>query len=261
VLEDEVVGEAATQLFADAQEMLTWLIEDGRLQAKGVYCIWPCNRKGADDLEIYSDESRNKVIATLHHLRQQAPKADDSAPNFCLADFIAEPGKSDYLGGFAVTAGINIDDILKEYVDDDYSQIMIKALADRLAEAFAEYLHLQVRQNDWGYAKDESLDSASLISEQYQGIRPAPGYPACPEHSEKETLFQLLEATAKTQIELTESYAMLPAASVSGWYFSHPDSRYFGIGKIDKEQLADYAQRKGISIECATGLLRPLLAD
>ncbi len=261
VLEDEVVGEAATQLFADAQQMLNWLIDDGRLQAKGVYCIWPCNRKGADDLEIYSDESRNEVIATLHHLRQQAPKPDDSAPNFCLADFIAEPGKPDYLGGFAVTTGINIEDILKDYPDDDYSQIMIKALADRLAEAFAEYLHLQVRQNDWGYAKDESLDSESLISEQYQGIRPAPGYPACPEHSEKETLFELLEATSRTQIELTESYAMLPAASVSGWYFSHPDSRYFGVGKIDKEQLADYAQRKGVSIECATGLLRPLLPD
>lgn len=261
ILQDEVVGEAAVQLFEDAQQMLTWLIEDGRLQAKGVYGIWPANRHNSEDIELFADDSRSTSIAVLHHLRQQAPKPDDNAPNFSLADFVAPSGVADYLGGFAVTAGLHIDEVLNEYPDDDYAQIMIKALADRLAEAFAEYLHAHVRREAWGYAAQEGLDNEALIKERYQGIRPAPGYPACPEHSEKDTLFQLLEATAHTGIELTESYAMTPAAAVSGWYFSHPDSRYFGVGKIDQDQLEDYATRKGLSLEAAAMLLRPALAD
>jgi 5-methyltetrahydrofolate--homocysteine methyltransferase len=261
ILDDEVVGEAATQLFQDAQEMLAWLIEDGRLQARGVYGLWPANRLNSDDIEVFTDESRSEVKCTLHHLRQQAPKPDDAAPNFSLADFVAPAGHADYLGGFAVTAGLNIEQVLADHAGDDYSEIMIKALADRLAEAFAEYLHAYVRKTAWGYAADEDLDTTELIKEHYQGIRPAPGYPACPEHSEKETLFALLDATANTGITLTDGYAMLPAAAVSGWYFSHPDSRYFGIGKIAKDQLEDYAQRKGLSLTDAERLLRPVLAD
>ena len=265
ILDDEVVGEAATALFADAQHMLDWLIEDGRLAAKGVCGLWPANRRGTDDIDVFSDDSRQTKLASLHHLRQQAPKSDDNAANYCLADFIGPQGTADYLGGFAVTAGLNIDAILAEFPDDDYSQIMIKALADRLAEAFAEYLHAKVRQEIWGYAayenSDPSFDIEALIKEKYAGIRPAPGYPACPDHSEKETLFGLLNATEHCQIELTDSFAMSPAAAVSGWYFSHPDSRYFGIGKIDQDQLADYALRKGIDLESATNYLRPTLAD
>ena len=261
ILEDEVVGEAATQLFADAQERLQWLIDDGRLDAQGVYGFWPANRSGTDDIEVFADDSRSKRLCTLHHLRQQAPKPDDLSPNYCLADFIAPEGSEDYIGGFAVTAGSNIDAILADFPDDDYAQIMIKALADRLAEAFAEYLHEQIRRTHWGYAADENLDGEDLIKERYRGIRPAPGYPACPEHSEKETLFTLLDATQQTGIELTESYAMSPAAAVSGWYFSHPESRYFGVGKIDKDQLASYAERKSLHLDQAQRLLAPNLVD
>jgi 5-methyltetrahydrofolate--homocysteine methyltransferase len=261
ILDDEIVGEAATQLFDEAQQMLDWLINDGRLQAKGVYGLWPANRRDSDDIDVFADETREQPLATLHHLRQQTPKPDDTAPNYCLADFIAPPGVADYVGGFAVTAGLNIDAVLAEYAGDDYAQIMIKALADRLAEAFAEYLHAFVRRTAWGYAASEDLDNQALIKEKYCGIRPAPGYPACPEHSEKETLFALLDVPANTGIELTESYAMAPAAAVSGWYFSHPDSRYFGIGKIDADQLQDYARRKGLNLEAAARLLRPVLPD
>jgi 5-methyltetrahydrofolate--homocysteine methyltransferase len=261
ILVDEVVGEAASQLFDDAQEMLSWLITDGRLAAKGVYGLWPANRKDSDDIELFTDDDRQQSLATLHHLRQQTPKPDDAAPNYCLADFIGPRGVADYLGGFALTAGLNIDAVLADHEDDDYAQIMIKSLADRLAEAFAEFMHAYVRKTAWGYAQSETLDNQALIKEQYAGIRPAPGYPACPEHSEKETLFSLLDATSNTGIELTESYAMNPAAAVSGWYFSHPQSRYFGIGKIDNDQLADYAVRKGVSEEQAQQLLRPVLAD
>ena len=261
ILQDEVVGEAARALFEDAQAMLTWLIEDGRLAAKGVYGIWPANRSGANDIELFTDEARVESLATLYHLRQQTPKPDDSAPNYCLSDFIAPAGIPDYLGGFAVTTGLNIDAVLAEHAGDDYNEIMIKALADRLAEAFAEYLHEYVRKNAWGYAADEALETEALIGEKYAGIRPAPGYPACPEHSEKETLFELLDATANTGITLTDSYAMSPAAAVSGWYFAHPESRYFGIGKIDSDQVEDYARRKNIDLEKARQLLRPALAD
>jgi 5-methyltetrahydrofolate--homocysteine methyltransferase len=194
-------------------------------------------------------------------LRQQAPKPDDLSPNYCLADFIAPSGKDDYIGGFAVAAGENIDEILADFPDDDYNQIMIKALADRLAEAFAESLHAQIRQTYWGYASSEELGAEDLIKERYQGIRPAPGYPACPEHSEKETLFELLDATQHTDIKLTESYAMTPAAAVSGWYFSHPESRYFGVGKIDEDQLQSYAKRKSLTLDRARQLLTPNLVD
>ncbi len=260
ILDDEVVGEAARQLFDDAEAMLQELIEDKTLQARGVFGIWPANRKGSDDIEVYGEDG--SVLATLHHLRQQAPKPDDTAPNLCLADFVApDAAGTDYIGGFAVTAGIGMDELLSRYADDDYSQIMIKALADRLAEAFAEYLHAHVRREAWGYADGENLENEDLIAERYEGIRPAPGYPACPDHSEKTTLFALLDATSNTGIELTESYAMTPAAAVSGWYFAHPEARYFGIGKIDRDQLADYADRKSLSLEDAEALLRPVLAD
>jgi len=259
ILEDEVVGEAATQLFADAQQTLHELIDGGILQAKGVYGLWPANRCGTDSITVYEDDSRSSELTTLHHLRQQTPKPDDEAPNYCLADFIAPRGVADYIGGFAVTTGIGIDEILAKYEMDDYQQIMIKALADRFAEAFAEYLHAHVRRVAWGYASDESLDNEALVKEAYRGIRPAPGYPACPEHSEKLSLFALLDATARTGISLTEQFAMSPAAAVSGWYFSHPDSRYFGVGKINEEQVQDYASRKGIDDERASALLRPLL--
>lgn len=261
ILQDEVVGEAARSLFEDAQQMLQWLIDDGRLAAKGVYGIWPANRFGANDIELFTDENRQQQLAMLYHLRQQSPKPDDAAPNYCLADFIAPEGIADYLGGFAVTAGLNIEAVLAEHAGDDYNEIMIKALADRLAEAFAEHLHQHVRKIAWGYAADEELQGDALIGEKYLGIRPAPGYPACPEHSEKETLFSLLDATSNTGITLTESYAMSPAAAVSGWYFAHPDSRYFGVGKINSDQVQDYARRKGVSETQAQQLLRPNLPD
>ncbi len=261
ILDDEVVGEAARNLFEDAQARLAWLIEDGRLKARGTYGFWPANRRNSDDIEVYTDDTRTASLTVLHHLRQQTPKPDDTAPNYCLADFIAPSGIADFIGGFAVTAGLGIEEVLKEFEDDDYSSIMIKALADRLAEAFAEYLHAHVRRSAWGYAPDEQLDNEDLIKERYAGIRPAPGYPACPEHSEKVALFELLEARSSTGIELTESFAMTPAAAVSGWYFSHPESRYFGVGKIDADQVADYAQRKGLTLEQAQQLLRPNLVD
>ena len=259
ILEDEVVGEAARALFADAKAMLETLVAHKRLKAHGVLGLWPCNRVG-DDLVLYADDDRAVESARLHHLRQQSLKPEGQ-PNYCLADFVAPIGVPDYLGAFAVTAGDGIDAVLAEYPNDDYASIMIKALADRLAEAMAEYLHREVRLRYWGYAADEQLPADDLIRERYQGIRPAPGYPACPEHSEKETLFRLLDAPANASIQLTESFAMLPAASVSGWYFSHPESRYFGIGKIAEDQLDDYARRKDIGRELAEYLLRPVLAD
>ncbi len=259
ILEDEVVGESARSLFDDAQAMLERLVSDGRLQAKGVFGIWPANRSpDAEDVILYADEDRKESTATLHFLRQQTDKPDGQ-PNYSLADFIAPAPLADHLGAFAVTAGLGLDAVLGDFENDDYSSIMAKALADRLAEAFAEYLHRRVRTGYWGYAAGENLDNESLIKEAYQGIRPAPGYPACPEHSEKTTLFELLAATDATGISLTEHFAMLPAASVSGWYFAHPDSRYFGIGKIGGDQLADYARRKGITEAQAERLLRPNL--
>jgi 5-methyltetrahydrofolate--homocysteine methyltransferase len=263
ILQDEVVGEEARKLFADAQAMLKKIIQEKWLTANAVFGLFPANSVNSDDIEIYSDESRKQVAMTWHSLRQQTKKPDN-VPNFCLADYIA-PKKSkvkDYIGAFAVTTGIGIEKHVAafEKKHDDYSAIMLKALADRLAEAFAEHLHLRVRREFWGYAADEMLDNDALIAEKYRGIRPAPGYPACPEHTEKGALFELLQAPLNADITLTESYAMLPTAAVSGFYFSHPQAQYFATGKIDKDQVADYAKRKGWSLEEAERWLAPVLS-
>jgi 5-methyltetrahydrofolate--homocysteine methyltransferase len=251
ILKDEVVGVEATKLFADAQAMLQKIIDEKWFQANAVFGLFPANSIG-DDIEIYSDESRTKVKAIQYSLRQQTEKTKD-APNIALADFIApkETKIEDYIGGFVVTTGIGLDEKVAEFEKDhdDYSSILVKALSDRLAEAFAEYLHEKVRKESWGYANDERLTNEELIKENYRGIRPAPGYPACPDHTEKITLFKLLNATELTGVSLTESLAMLPTASVSGWYFGHPQAKYFGLGKITNEQVHDIAKRKGKSNE------------
>ncbi len=251
ILNDEVVGEAATKLFADAQAMLQQIVSESWLTAKAVVGLWPANSIG-DDIEIYTNETRSQVLYTQRTLRQQLKKADN-AFNHALSDFVApkESGLVDYIGGFVVTAGINIDGHIARFEadHDDYNSIMIKALADRLAEAFAECLHEKVRKEIWGYASDENLPNEELIKEKYQGIRPAPGYPACPDHTEKIGLFEILNATDLTGVSLTESLAMMPTASVSGWYFAHPDAKYFGVGKITMEQVIDIAQRKGEKVE------------
>ncbi|GAC15860.1 methionine synthase [Aliiglaciecola lipolytica] len=260
ILEDEVVGEEAKKLFNDATNMLNKLCEEGDLAAKGVVGIFPANRVG-DDVEIYSDESRQQTLHVAHHLRQQTQKPKGF--NYCLSDYIAPKAskKADYIGAFAVTAGIGEDEIAQAYIDDgdDYNGIMVKAIADRLAEAFAEYLHLKVRKEIWGYAADEQLSNDDLIREKYQGIRPAPGYAACPEHTEKQVIWDLLDAEKATGMKLTESYAMWPGASVSGWYFSHPEARYFAVAQIQQDQLEEYAQRKGWTIEYAQKWLGPNL--
>jgi len=228
--------------------MLDRLIAGRWLTARAVIGLWPANSVG-DDVEIRTEEGGSPVVG--HHLRQQSDKPVER-PDFCLADFVApgESGKQDWVGGFAVTAGLGIEPHLERFRadHDDYSAILLKALADRLAEAFAERMHQRVRKEFWGYASDESLDNDALIAEQYRGIRPAPGYPACPDHTEKRTLFTLLDATKNAGIELTEGMAMYPAASVSGWYFSHPRSQYFVVGRLSKEQVEDYARRKGWSM-------------
>ncbi len=249
VLEDEVVGEAATQLYDDAQQMLANIIEQGWLRSRAVIGLFPANSTGDDDIEIYADEQRAEPLAVLHHLRQQRDGGEDSV-NRCLSDFIAPAGTADYIGAFAVTAGLGIEQQLSvfEREHDDYSSIMLKALADRLAEASAEYMHKQVREVHWGYAPDESFNNNELIAEAYTGIRPAPGYPACPDHTEKTTLWKLLDVEASSDIQLTESFAMLPAASVSGFYFAHPRAKYFSVGKINRDQAEDYAKRKGSSL-------------
>jgi 5-methyltetrahydrofolate--homocysteine methyltransferase len=242
--------------------MLDKLIAEKWFSASAVLGFFPANSAHDDDLEIYADESRKETIAKLHHLRQQREKAEGQ-PNNSLADFIApkESGKSDYIGGFAVTAGLGIEPQVKSFeeANDDYSAILLKALADRFAEAFAEYLHEQVRKNYWGYAADEKWNNEELIDEKYQGIRPAPGYPACPDHTEKRTLFQLLDVEKRVGISLTESCAMYPAASVSGWYLSHPESKYFGLGNIEKDQVESYAERKGMTVDEAEKWLMPVL--
>ena len=262
ILDDAVVGVEASKLYQDAQGMLAGIIAQKWLTANGVIGLFPANRVD-DDIEIYSDESRTKIAMTYHSLRQQSEKPP-GRPNLALADFIApkDSGVKDYIGGFAVTAGINIDARVAAYEKnlDDYSAIMLKALADRLAEAFAELLHERVRREFWGYAADEILSNEDMIAEKYRGIRPAPGYPACPEHSEKGPLFELLHAPENAGITLTDSFAMLPTAAVSGFYFSHPESNYFAVGKIGSDQLADYAQRKGWEIETAEYWLAPNLA-
>lgn len=250
ILEDEEVGAQATELFQDANEMLDNIIEKGSLHAKSVIGLYPANAVG-DDVVIYEDDSRSTEKTRLHFLRQQAKKRSDQ-PNSCLADYIAplDSGKKDYIGFFAVTSGLGIEPLIKQYESehDDYRSILVKAVADRLAEAHAEYMHYKVRTEFWGYSEKETFDNERFIAEDYTGIRPAPGYPACPDHTEKGTLFDLLEVEKHTGISLTESYAMYPASSVSGIYFSHPQSRYFGVGKLEKDQIKDYAERKGKAV-------------
>ncbi|EMD6373492.1 methionine synthase [Morganella morganii] len=259
ILEDDVVGEEARRLFKEANAMLDELDRTGTLTPRGVAGIFPANRIG-DDIAVYRDESREEVLLYSCHLRQQTQKKDDF-PNACLADFVAPPGIPDYLGAFAVTGGLE-EDILAAQFDaahDDYNKIMVKALSDRLAEGFAEYLHEQVRKTVWGYSPDENLDNDSLIRENYQGIRPAPGYPACPEHTEKSKIWELLDVESHTGMRLTESYAMWPGASVSGWYFSHPQSRYFAVAQIQRDQIEDYAARKGMPVKELERWLAPNL--
>ncbi len=263
ILEDEIVGEAARNLFDDAQKMLRKLIDEKLISANGVIGFWPANTVNHDDIAVY--DADGKQISTLHHIRQQHLKQGmETKPHFSLADFVApkETGKQDYIGGFAVTAGIGAEELAKQYQNagDDYNSIMVKALADRLAEAFAEHMHVRVRKEFWGYDRDENLSNEDLIREQYKGIRPAPGYPACPDHTEKTQLFELLNATANTGITLTEHFAMLPTAAVSGWYFSHPESTYFPTGKIEKDQVESLAARKGESVQEIERWLSPVLA-
>jgi 5-methyltetrahydrofolate--homocysteine methyltransferase len=262
ILTDPVVGEAASNLYADATRMLETLVRERWLKARAVVGFFPANTIGDDDIEVYADESRKSTLARLHQLRQQKAKSQEQA-QLCLSDFVApaSSGRADYIGAFAVTAGIGIDEHVARFeaAHDDYGSIMLKALADRLAEAFAERMHERVRREIWGYAAEESLDAESLIREEYRGIRPAPGYPACPDHTEKATLWTLLDAERRAGIGLTESFAMFPTAAVSGWYFSHPESHYFGVGQIDREQVASYAARKAMSLEDMERWLAPNL--
>jgi 5-methyltetrahydrofolate--homocysteine methyltransferase len=258
ILEDDVIGEAARSLWKDTQAILQRMIGEQWITAKGVVGFWPANRDG-DDVVVWKDETRKREIARFFTLRQQMEKTNEKG-QFALADFVAET-RADYIGGFAVTAGHGELAKAKEFVDkgDDYSSIIVKALADRFAEAFAEHLHEQVRRELWGYARDEALTNEDLIAEKYRGIRPAPGYPSQPDHTEKATLFALLDATANAGIELTSSYAMNPPASVSGLYLSHPEAVYFAVGRIEKDQVEDYARRKGWDLATAERWLRPIL--
>jgi 5-methyltetrahydrofolate--homocysteine methyltransferase len=261
ILDDALVGESARNVLAEGQAMLKKIIEGRWLTASGAFGLFPAARVNQEDIEIYADESRRNVLMTWHNLRQQNEKPAGN-PNLSLGDFIApkDTGVPDYIGAFAVTAGLGIEKRLEifEKQHDDYSSIMLKALADRLAEAFTELLHARVRKEFWAYAKDERLTSSELIAEKYRGIRPAPGYPACPDHTEKGPLFDLLRAEA-AGIRLTESYAMYPASSVSGFYFSHPESRYFAVGKIARDQVADYARRKAMPLSEVERWLAPNL--
>jgi 5-methyltetrahydrofolate--homocysteine methyltransferase len=251
ILNNPASGETARKLYDDAQDMLDRLIEEKWLTANGVIGFFPANAVG-DDIELYSDSERTEVLTTLHNLRQQGEHRE-GVPNRSLGDFVApkETGLADHVGAFAVTAGLGSQDKIKEFKDelDDYSAILLESLADRLAEAFAERLHQRVRVELWGHVPDEDLDNEDLIAEKYSGIRPAPGYPACPEHTEKTTLWELLDVENTTGIELTESMAMWPGASVSGWYFSHPQSQYFVVGRLGRDQVASYAERKGWTLE------------
>ncbi len=262
IFENEIIGEEAKKLFNDAQSMLTEVIQNKLLIANGAIGLYPANTIDDDSIEIYKDDTRKEVIEKFHSLRQQGKKGS-GLPNLSLADYLApkETGVADYMGFFAVTAGVNIEPLIEKYDadHDDYNSIMIKAVADRLAEAFAEMMHEKVRKELWGYANHENLDNESLIRENYTGIRPAPGYPACPDHTEKPTLFKLLEVEAQTGIKLTSSNAMYPAASVSGMYFAHPEANYFGLGKIEKDQVTYYANRKEMSLEETEKWLAPNL--
>ena len=261
IFDDSIIGTEARKLFTDAKAMLSSIINNKSITARGVIGFWPANSDG-DDINIYTDEERKKVRAIVHSLRQQR-KQSSMRKSWALADLLApiESGKRDYIGGFAVSTGFGSDTLADSYEKnkDDYNAIMIKSIADRLAEAFAEHMHERVRKEFWGYASDEDLDNTSIIKGRYQGIRPAPGYPACPDHTEKATLFELLDANTSIGISLTESFAMAPAASVSGWYFWRPETRYFGVGKISKEQVVDYAERKGFSVSEAERWLAPNL--
>lgn len=262
ILSDEIVGEQARSVFADAQSMLETILKEKKLQPKGVYGIFSASQSGEDDIEIY-DES-GKEIARFLTLRQQSQKTK-GAPNMALSDFVApkDSGKKDYMGAFCVTAGFGSDEWARSFEEsmDDYSSIMVKALADRLAEAFAEFLHEKIRKEIWGYSPDESLSAQSMIEESYRGIRPAPGYPACPDHLEKQTIWKLLDVEKEIGVSLTESMAMWPASSVSGYYFGNPESKYFGLGKIKQDQVEDYAKRRNISIETARKWLGPNISE
>jgi len=262
VLEDDRYGETARQLFDDAQTMLKQMLDEQWVRAHGVVGFWPANTVGDDDIAIYTDENRSERLATLYTLRQQIAR-DNRRANTALSDFLApaDSGVADYIGGFAVTAGIGEMAIAERFerANDDYSRIMAQALCDRLAEAFAERMHEKVRKELWGYAPEEDFGVADMIAEKYDGIRPAPGYPAQPDHTEKRTLFDLLDAETQAEIALTESYAMTPPASVSGLYFAHPQAHYIGVGNIDRDQVEDYARRKGWRVEEAERWLAPIL--
>jgi 5-methyltetrahydrofolate--homocysteine methyltransferase len=249
----------AKELFDDAQKLLHQILGQRLLTARGVYGFFPANSTG-DDVQLFADDARHAPLRTFHFLRQQMDKTDGS-PNWSLADFVAPLGIPDYLGAFAVSAGFGVDELCRQFErdHDDYNAIMVKALADRLAEAFAEYLHKRARQ-DWGYGAAENLSIEELIREKYRGIRPAAGYPACPDHTEKETLWRLLEVERRTGIQLTESYAMWPGASVSGLYFSHPESKYFAVGKLGRDQVSDYARRKERAVPEVEKWLGPYLS-
>jgi 5-methyltetrahydrofolate--homocysteine methyltransferase len=261
VLTDAVVGEAASNLYADARRMLKELVAGRWVRANAVIGFFPANSVD-DDIEVYADESRREVIHRLHHLRQQKPKPQGQ-PHYALADFVAprESGVPDWIGAFALTAGLGLDEKVHEFEarHDDYGSIMLKALADRLAEALAERMHERVRREFWGYAPEERFTNDQLVREEYRGIRPAPGYPACPDHTEKATLWRMLDPESRVGIRLTESYAMHPTAAVSGWYFSHPEARYFQVGKVDADQVADYARRKGMTLAEAERWLAPVI--
>jgi 5-methyltetrahydrofolate--homocysteine methyltransferase len=266
ILTDEVVGEQATAVFNDAQEMLDQIVKENKFTAKGIYGIFPANTINDDDIEVVTEFTNYNRQPTTKFLtlRQQSQKTK-GAFNMALADFVApkDSGKQDYLGCFCVTTGFGVDKWAAEFEKnlDDYNSIMVKALADRLAEAFAEYLHEKVRKEIWGYATDENLDKVDLIEEEYKGIRPAPGYPACPDHLEKPTIWNILKVEESIGVKLTESMAMWPASSVSGYYFGNPESKYFGLGKIKEDQVIDYAKRRSISTEQATKWLNPNIAD
>lgn len=261
ILDDEHYGQEAKKLLHDAQVILQELIHQQSLTVRGVCKIFPANTVHDDDIVLFSDETRDHVVTTMFCLRQQNQKASGN-PNLCLADYIAPQGVvGDYLGMFVVSAGKGVEELCRTYEQnhDDYSSIMVKAIADRLAEAAAEWLHQRVRKTIWGYAPQESHSNEELIKEQYQGIRPAPGYPACPEHSEKQKIFQLLEVEKNCGVHLTEHFAMSPAASVCGLYFAHPEAKYFPVGKINRDQVEDYARKKGWTVEEAERWLSPNL--
>ena len=259
ILDDAVVGPQARELWREAQTMMDRLVAERWLTVKAVAGLWPAAQEG-DDIAVFEATAPDRRVATVHTLRQQADKPD-TRPNLALADFVAPAGHGDWLGAFAVNAGIGLEPHVARYeaAHDDYNAILLKALADRLAEACAEWLHREVRTRLWGYAPDEPFDNEALIREDYRGIRPAPGYPACPEHSEKRTIFDLLQAEARIGLQLTENFAMHPASAVSGWYFAHPESQYFVVGRLSREQVADYAKRKGMTLDQAERWLAPNL--